>query len=129
MTIVLEILDFSTLCIQLLWSIESNICLIGIKQLLNIFLIDIATFALAIWTFITAKTYALIELDAKPLKRLNDILLSTRNKTIRIGILDTENQVATMLFGEQIIIQGGTHTADVQCTRWTRCKTYSYSSF
>ena len=128
-TIVLEVLDFSTLCLQLLWSIKSNICLIGIEQLLNIFLIDIATLALAIWTFVTTKAYTLIELDAKPLKRLNNIFLGTWDETIRIGILNTENQVATMLLGKQIIIQGGTHTADVQRTRWAGCKTYSYSSF
>ena len=129
MTIILEVLNFGTLSLQLLRSIESNICLIGIEQLLNIFLIDIATLALAIWTFVATKTYTLVELDTKPLERLDDILLGTRNETVRIGILDTEYQIATMLLSKQIIIQGSAHTTDMQSTRWTGRKTYSYSSF
>ena len=113
MAIILEILDLRTLSLQLLWGVESNIRLIGIKQLLHIFLINIATLALTIRAFVTTKAYTLVELNAKPLERLNDILLGTWHETIRIGILDTENQVTAMLLGKQVIIQGCAYTADM----------------
>ena len=129
MTIVLEVLNLSTLSLQLLWRIESNISLIGIQQLLNVFLVNITTFALAIRTLVATKANTFIKLDTEPLKRLDDILLGTRYETVTIGILDTENQIATMLLGKQVVIQCCAHTTNVQSTRWTGCKTYSYSSF
>ena len=126
--IVLEILNLSTLSLQLLRGIESYIGLIGIKQLLYILLIYIATLALTIRTFVATKANALVELDAQPLKRLDDILLCTRHETVGISILDTEYEIATMLLGKQVIIQGGTYAADMQCSRRTWCKTHPYSS-
>ena len=111
--IVLEILNLSTLDLQLLWCIEGNVCLIGIQQLLHIFLIDIATLALTIGAFVASKADTLVKLDTEPFERLDDILLCTRHETVGISILDTENQVATMLLGKQIIIQGSTNTTDM----------------
>ena len=113
MAIILEILDFSTLSLQLLWGVESNICLIGIKQLQHIFLINIATLALTIRAFVTTKAYTLVELNAKPFERLNDILLGSRNKTRGVGIFYTEYQVAAMLAGKQVIIECGTYAANM----------------
>ena len=129
MAIVLEVLNLGTLCLQLLRRIESNISLIGIQQLLNVFLVNITTFALAIRTFVATKANTFVEFDTKPLERLDNILLGTRHKTVTIGILDTEHQIATMLLGKQVVIQCCTHTTNVQSTRWTGCKTNSNSSF
>jgi hypothetical protein len=53
---------------------------------------------------LTAEAYALVEGDAEPLERLKDILLRTRYKTVGVGVLDTEDEVATMLFCKQIIV-------------------------
>ena len=111
--VILEILDFSTLGFQLLWGIKGNIGLIGIEQLLHIFLIDIATLTLAIGTFVATEGDTLVELNAQPLERLDDIFLGTRHETVRIGVLDTENEVTAMLLGKEVIIQGGTHTTDM----------------
>ena len=127
--VVLEILDFLTLGLQLFRGIESNVSLVGIEQLLHIFLIDIATLALTVRTLIATKRDTLIKLDTQPLKRLNDILLCTRHETIGVSILNAEYQIAAMLLGKQIIVQGGTHTTDMQSSRRTRCKTHPYSSF
>ena len=42
----------------------------------------------------------LVDLDAAPLERLEDILLGTRHETLRVGIFNTEDQISTILFGK-----------------------------
>jgi hypothetical protein len=111
--VVLEILDFGTLGFQLLGGVEGNVSLVGIQQLLNIFIIDVAALTLTVGTFVTSKGYTLVELDAQPLERLDDIFLGTGYETIGVGVLDTEHQIAAVLLGKQIIIQGSTYTANM----------------
>ena len=111
--VVLEILDFGTLGFQLLGGVEGDVSLVGIQQLLNIFLIDVAALTLTVGTFVTSEGYTLVELDAQPLERLDDIFLGTGYETIGVGVLDTEHQIAAVLLGKQIIIQGGTYTANM----------------
>ena len=100
MTIVLEVLNLSTLLLQLLWGIKSNISLTIVQQLLNILLIDVATLALAIRALVSTKRDTLVKLDAQPLKTLYDILFSARDKAGGISIFNTEHQITAMLTGE-----------------------------
>ena len=129
MSIVLEILNFSTFSFKLLWSIKSIISLTSIKKLLNILLVDVTTFTLTVRTMLTTEAYALIKLDAEPLKRFKNILFCSRNKTMRISVFYSEYKLATMLTSKQIVIKGGTYTANVQSARWAWCETHSYFSF
>ena len=66
MGIILEVLYLSTLCLKLLGSIESDISLTSIEQLLHIFLIDVATLTLAVRTMLSTKAYTLVKLDTEP---------------------------------------------------------------
>ena len=66
MGVILEVLDLLVLLFQLLRSIEGDIGLAGIKELLDIFLIDVTALALAVGTMVTANADTLIELDAEP---------------------------------------------------------------
>jgi hypothetical protein len=52
----------------------------------------------------TSIAYALVNLDATPLQRLDDILLSTWYKSLRVGILDTKNHLATMTARKKVVI-------------------------
>ena len=128
MSIVLEILNLSTLSFQLLWSIEGDVCLTIVQKLLYIFLIDITTLALTIRTMLATEAHTLIKLDTEPLERFQDIFLGSWYETMRVCILDTEHKLTTMLASKQIIIKGGTDTTNVQCSRWTWGKTHSYFS-
>jgi hypothetical protein len=125
----LEVLDFLTLLLQFLGGVEGNVCLAGIEQLLHILLIDVAALALTVRSLVATKGDALVELNAEPLETLDDILLGARHETVRVSILDTEYQVAAMLLGKQVIIQCGTHTANMQSPCRTWGKTHSYFSF
>ena len=128
-TVVLEILDLSALSLQFLWRVEGDIGLVGIQQLLHIFLIDVATLTLTVGTLVATKRDTLVELDAQPFERLDDILLCPWYKTVGVCVLDTEHQVTAMLACEQIIIKGSPHTTDVQRPRRTGCKAHPHSSF
>ena len=66
--IILEILDFSTLGLQFLWSIKSDVSLAIVEKLLYIFLIDVTTLALTVRTMLTTEAHSLIKLDAEPLE-------------------------------------------------------------
>ena len=127
--VVLEVLNLASHQLQFLRSVKSDVCTSCFQQLLNIFLIDIAPLTLTVGTIVAAKGYALVELDAQPAESLNDISLGSRHETGGIGVLDTEHQITAMLACKQIIVQGGTHTADMKRTRRTGCKADPYSSF
>ncbi len=90
-TVVLEILDLSTLRLQFLRGVESDIRLTGIQQLLHIFLIDITTLTLTVGTFVASEAHTLVKLNTQPLERLQNILLGAWYKTVRIRILNTEH--------------------------------------
>ena len=128
-SIVLEVLNLSALLLQFLRSVEGDVCLAGFEQLVDILLIDGATFALAIRPVLAAKRHALVELDVQPLERFKDVLLGSRHETVRVGVLNSENKIALMLTGKQVIIQCGANAANVQCPSGTWCETHPNSSF
>lgn len=112
--IVLEILYLITLSLKFLSSIESYVRMPRLKKLVNILLINLATLRLTVRTMAASIRDTLVELDAQPLKRLNDILLSTRDKASRVSILDTEDKLTAVLLSEQIIIETSADTADMK---------------
>ena len=122
--IILEILYLCTLGIKLLWSIKCDVCLAIVEQLLHIPLIYITALALTVWSMVSSEAYTFIELYAQPAERLYYVLLCISNKTVRVGILNTEYEIATMLACKEIIIQSGTYAANMQrpCRAW--CKTH-----
>ena len=128
-SVILEIFNLLTLRIQLLRSIKSNVCLAGIQQLVNILLIDVTAFTLAIRTVFAAEADTLIKLNSQPFKRVKDVFLSSRNETVRVSILDTEDQFAAMLTGEKVVIQSSTHATNMQSTCRTWGKAHSHISF
>ena len=111
--IVLEILDFSTFGIELLRSVESQIGVPLVQQLLHIATVNVATLRLTVGTLVATETYAFIKFYAQPFERFDNVFLCTGNKTPRVGIFNAENQIAAMLTGKKIIVQRGTDTSDM----------------
>ena len=129
MGVVLEVGHLLTLGFQLLGSVEGDISLAGIQQLLDIFLIDFPALTLTIRAIVAAEADTLVKLDAEPLERLDDIILCAGHKAGGVGILDTEHEVAAVLTGKQIVVQRGANTANVKCARRAWCKAHPNSSF
>ena len=120
--VVLEVRYLRALGLQLLRGVESDIRMSGIQQLLHIPVVDLAPLGLTVRTvlsygfnllsdFLQAQTF--VNADAQPIEGLQDILLSARHKTRRVGILNTQEHVSAVLTGKQVIVQSGTYTADV----------------
>ena len=120
--VVLKIRNLRTLRLQLLRGVKSDIRMTGIQQLLHVLMVDLAPLGLTVRTMLSygfnllgtfLQTQTFVNADTQPVEGFEDILLCTRHKTRRIGILDTQEHVAAVLTGKQIIVQSGTHAADV----------------
>ena len=113
---------------QLLRCVECVVSPAGINELLCVLEIDLAALALAIGSVRTTYAHTLVNLDAAPFERLNDIILGTRYETLRVGILDTQDHFTTVAASKQIVVKCCTNTAHMQGTCGARCETYSYLS-
>ena len=112
--IVLEVLYLSTFCIEFLGRIKGDVGLSVVEKLLNILLIYVATLALAIRPMIASEAHALVEFDAQPLERLDDVFLCSRHEAARVGVFNAEDEVAAMLTGKEVVVERGTNTADMK---------------
>ena len=79
--IVLKVLGTLTSLLQLLRGVVRLIGLTTIQQLTDILAVDVPALALAVGTILTSHTYTLVDMDAKPLERLDDVVLSSGDKT------------------------------------------------
>lgn len=100
--------------VQLLGSIKSVVGPSGLHELFRVFQVDVAPLALAVRRMRAADADTLVDLDAAPLERLEDILLGTRHETLRVGIFDTKNHRTAVPTREQVVIKRRTYAADMQ---------------
>ena len=89
--IILEIRHLGALSLKFLRGVEGYVSLASVEELINILLIYLATLALTVGTFVATERNALVELNAEPAKRLEDVFLSPRHETCGVGILDAED--------------------------------------
>ena len=75
-----------------------------------------------------AEAHALVELDAEPAERLDDVLFGTRYEAVGVGVLDAEDEVAAVLTCEEIVVQCCTDATDVQRARRTWCEAHPHFS-
>ena len=128
-SVVLEVGYGLAFFLEFLRRIEGDISMAAGEELVHVLFVEASAFALPVRAIVAPETYALVEVNAQPGEGLDDILFGTGHEALRIGIFDSENQFPAMLLGEQVIIQGGTDSADVQGSRRTGGKTHSNLSF
>ena len=127
--VVLKVLYLAALGFQLLGRIESDVSFPVVQQLVYIFFIDMLAFALSIRTVFSAKTHTFVKLNAQPSKGFDDIFLCSGHEALRIGIFNTEHQIATVLTGKEIVVEGRSYASDMQSPCRTGCKAHPYFSF
>ena len=127
--IVLEVGHFLALGIQLFGCVERHVGFSVVEQLSDVPAVDVAPLALAVGAVVAAEAYAFVELNAQPLEGFDDILLCARHKAGGVGVFDAENEVAAVLAGEKIVVEGGTHAADMQRPRGAGCEAHTDFSF
>ena len=86
--------------IQLFGGIECDISTTGIQQLIDILLVNIPAFTLTVRPVFASEADTFVKLDPQPGKRFYNIGFRSGNKTLRVGIFNTKNQISTILFGK-----------------------------
>ena len=76
-----------------------------------------------------AKRHALVELNAEPAKRLNDIFLGSGNKASGVGVFYAKNEFAPMLAGKKIVIKRRAHAANMEGSGGTGSKAHANLRF
>ena len=66
----------------------------------------------------TSYTLPFVDLNTDPVEGFDDVFFGTRHKAILIGIFDAQEHLAAHFPGEQVIIEGGAHPANMQRTGW-----------
>jgi len=127
--VVLKVLNFGALGFEFLRRVEGDVGLVGSQQLVHIFLIYFASFALAIGTFVAAKAHALVEFYAEPTETFQDIFFGPRHKSIAVGVFNAKNEFAAVLTREQIVVERRAHAANVERAGGTGRKTHPHFSF
>ena len=111
--VVLEVFYFFAFSFQFLGCVEGDVSFSFRKQLVNVFLIYMSAFALSVWAVFSAYAYAFVEFYSEPFKRFGDIFFSSRHESVGVGIFDAEDEFASVLSGEEIVIECGAHAAYV----------------
>ncbi|KPZ15600.1 hypothetical protein ALO94_200951 [Pseudomonas syringae pv. spinaceae] len=89
-------------------------------QLLRVFLVDIAPFALTIRTVWTADVRAFAPFDAQPAQCVENLLFGLAGRAQLIGVFNAQNKLAAVLFGKAVVEQRDVGRADVRVAggRW-----------
>ena len=127
--VVLEVFHLLALFLQFLRRVKGYVGLAVVEKLLHVFLVYLATLALAIRAVVAAERHAFVELDAEPFERLYDIVFCPLHETMAVGVLNAEHEFSTMLAGKQIVVQSRADSANVERTCWTWGETHPDFSF
>ena len=60
----------------------------------------------------------LVRCDAAPVQSLDDIFFSTWHESLRVSILDSDNEVSSALLGEEVVIESSPDSTHVKRTCW-----------
>ena len=78
--IILKVLHRFAFSVQFFGRIESHVSLASLEQLVHIFAVNVATFALAVRTMFAAEAHALVEFHAEPFERFDDVIFAPGTK-------------------------------------------------
>ena len=94
------------------------------NKLLCVFLIDIHTLALDVWSIVAANIIrSLVRHNARRIERTADKVHRIRDVAIAVGILKPQDERPVIGTRKQIGIECRAQVADVHIARRTRCKT------
>ena len=121
-------LVFLALGIEGFGFIESIVCPAVTNQLFGILAIHGFAVALAVGAVVAADMDTFVEFDAQPVEGFDNIVFGTGDKAGLVGVLNSQNHVASVLAGEQIVIQSRADSADVERASGAGSETYAYFS-
>jgi hypothetical protein len=109
--------------LQLVWGIKSIVRVTVPDQLLRIGAIEGFALALPVWTNGASFEGAFIRFESAPGKAVHNILFSTRDEAVLIGVFDPQHEISPVPAGKKVIIKDGPDPAQMEATRGTGGKT------
>ena len=97
-------LGFATQGVELLGRVEGVVGPPGLHELQGVLEVDFAPLALAVGCVGAAGADTLVDLDAAPFERFDDILLGSRHEPLRVGILDAQDHLAAVTACEEVVV-------------------------
>jgi hypothetical protein len=104
--------------VQLFGGAEAREGVAQVDQLLRVLLIDIAALALPVRAVGAADVRAFAPLDTQPAQGVENLLLRLAGRTQLIGVLDAQDELATMLLGEAVVEECDISRADMGVASW-----------
>ncbi len=98
------LLGLAAQCVQLVGRVEGVVGPAGVDQPAGVFQIYVAALALAVGGVGTSRADTLVDLDAAPFERFDDILLGSRHEPLRVGILDAQDHLAAVTACEEVVV-------------------------
>ena len=113
---------FGDPCVQFFLGAEAVVSGTVFNKLLRVFEIASHALALNIRTVISSDIGALIPVQTAVFQRVVDHVDSAFDQTSLVGVLDTKNKIAVILFGDQIGVQSRAKVSDMHVSCRARCK-------
>ena len=122
-------------CVQLLGGVEGVVGPARLNQLLGVLAVDAAPLALAIWCVrmalarrfyhLAVLIHSLVGDDAAPVQGFDNVLFRSRHEAMGVGILDTDDEVTSVLLGIKVIVKCGAHPSHMKRSGRGWRKSYS----
>jgi hypothetical protein len=71
------------------------------------------SFALAVGTEGAAVLYAFIGFEPAPTQAIENIFFRSGHISALVGVFDPDNEIASVFFGKEVVVENGTNTAEV----------------
>ena len=95
---------------------EGLVCFSGLKKLLHYSAIDITAQGLPVRLVRATNLGAFIPVETKPLERIDDSLIAFFRITLRVGVLNTEDELSASMPSVCPVKEGGTNHPHVRGT-------------
>ena len=115
--------------LQVLRCVESVIGLVVLYQLVSVLPVQVLAIALAIRAVGATVPGPFIGLHAAPLQGLADVIFGPGNEPCLVRVLDAQQELATVLACEEVVVKGGAHTTHVQWPggTWGEADSYGHA--
>ena len=115
-------------CVQLLGRVEGVVGPSVADQLLRVGQVDGFALALAVGGVRASDADSFVDLYAAPFQALDDVLLGPWDETLAVGVFDAQQEVATVVAREEVVVQGCAYSAYVQRPCRAGCEADSHAT-
>ena len=113
--------------LKLLLGAKARVGRAALHQLHRVGQVGVAPLGLDVGAVVAAHVRALVVFQPRLTQALVDQLHRAGHLALLVGVLDAQDELAPVLLGEQVGVEGGAQSAQVQVTRRAGCEPGAYS--